>query len=50
MAAESQKRYVTEVSRISQASGFKKYKVNQLDTLRELRQEYEILRGLPIQD
>lgn len=47
---ESRKRYVTEVSHISQGDGFKKARVNQLDTLRELRQEYEILRGLPIQD
>lgn len=39
---------------MSQASvlgeGFKKMKFNQMETLKELRQEYEILRNLPLQD
>ena len=46
----TQKRFVTEVSQVSYADRFKKMKYNQMETLKELRQEYEILRGLPLQD
>lgn len=49
--AESQRRYVTEISQTSNiGDGFKKMKYNQMETLKELRQEYEILRNLPLQD
>jgi hypothetical protein len=48
---ESQKRHVSEVSQMSNVGeGFKKMKQNQMETLKELRQEYEILRTLPLQD
>jgi division protein CdvB (Snf7/Vps24/ESCRT-III family) len=48
---ESQKRYMTEISQITNiGDGFKKMKFNQMETLKELKQEYEILRNLPLQD
>lgn len=48
---ETQKRFVSEVSYTSNyGDKFKKMKFNQMETLKELRQEYEILRNLPLQD
>lgn len=48
---ETQKRFVSEVSYTTNyGDKFKKMKFNQMETLKELRQEYEILRGLPMQD
>lgn len=42
---ETQKRFVSEVSYTSgYGDKFKKMKFNQMETLKELRQEYEILR------
>ena len=49
--AETQKRFVSEVSYTTNyGDKFKKMKFNQMETLKELRQEYEILRSLPMQD
>lgn len=47
---ESNKRITTEFSQVSNDNAFRKVKYNQIETLKELRQEYEILRNLPIQD
>ena len=48
---ESFKRNPTETSQmISFDAGFKKMKFNQVEALKELKQEYEILRKLPIED
>lgn len=38
--AESHKRVTTEFSQVSNDNAFKKVKFNQLETLKELRQEY----------
>lgn len=49
-AETTQKRFVSEVSYTSHTDKFRKTKFNQMETLKELRQEYEILRNLPLQD
>lgn len=47
---ESNQRNLTEFSQANNENAFRKVKYNQIETLKELRQEYEILRNLPIQD